>query len=88
MRRHVRYSALGKSRPVTLIFGSERREAEVQDESETGFGLRVREAGGLAVGAAVVVEGGDTRIDGTVLRIEALPDGAFLVGVQLAPTSS
>ena len=85
MRRHVRYTALGKSRSVTLVFGAERREAAVQDESAVGLGLRVRDAGRLAVGQAVTVEGGEARIEGTVLRIEALPDGAVLVGIQLTP---
>lgn len=87
MRRHVRYSALGRSKSVTLVFGAERREAEVMDESTGGFGLRVLDAGGLGVGQAVVVEGGQGKVNGTVLRIESLPDGGRLVGVHVAPPS-
>ncbi len=88
MRRHVRYSALGRSKSVTLVFGAERREAVVVDESADGFGLRVLDAGGLGVGAAVVVEGGQVKVSGAVLRIENLPGGGCLVGVHIAPTES
>ena len=88
MRRHVRYSALGRSKSVTLVFGDERREAEVVDESADGFGLRVLDAGGLGVGLAVVVEGAEGKVNGTVLRIESLPNGGCLVGVHVAAMES
>ncbi len=89
MRRQVRYSALGKPRSVTLHFAAQQREAEVLDESASGLDLpRVLDAGGLSIGQAVVVKEGRRKFDGKVLRIEALPDGGTLVGVQLgiAPT--
>jgi len=58
------------------------------DESTGGYGLRVLDAGGLEVGRAVVVEGGQGTVNGTVLRIESLPDGSYVVGVHVAPTES
>ena len=83
MRRTPRYQPLGRARIVTLSYGldSQKREAEIVDESTTGMGIRLREIPGLTVGQTVAIEGKRGKISATVVRIEPAKEGGFGVGL-------
>lgn len=83
MRRHIRYTPLGKGRTVTVVLApDDRRDAEVHDESVKGLGLRMDNITGLAIGSRLVVESHKDSSTGIVRRLLAAPDGGFLVGLQ------
>lgn len=87
MRRHVRYSPLGKVKQINLIFGlpPQVREAEVRDESMVGFGLLVHDVGGLAVGQTVQLESRRGKVSATVVRVEPMGNNSYNVGVHFLP---
>ncbi|MFO0946977.1 MAG: PilZ domain-containing protein [Planctomycetota bacterium] len=84
MRRHVRYSPLGRTRKVRLCHGMDMRvrDAEVIDESRHGFGLKLPDAAGLEVGQKVHVENHKGKFPATIVRIELTKDGNVHLGLE------
>lgn len=86
MRKNVRYTPLGRVRRVSVSFGLDHKkiEAEVVDESMNGFGLRLKEVSGVAVGQTVTIEGPHAKAQGTIMRLESMGNGTFQIGVQFS----